>query len=194
VNRFLVSMLGVFAAVPAFAQQANDSVVIDSPAAPTQGRIGVNLAAGGNNQQANVAVVAIGGTALASGAVIQTMGQRSPELAGTRQSFIAGQSFAGSSGVTEVNVASGSDNQQANLAVIGIGLEGFVMTDAMLSQTRASEEPGGGQEVADAHDYAVGVAPGAFAGSSGLVQVSLIGGERNTSANVFTLTTVGVSP
>jgi hypothetical protein len=87
-----------------------------------------------------------------------------------------------------VNLAAGSDNQQANLAIVAIGLEGRAATDAMLSQTRASSEPGGDLKVAAVGNYATDISPGAFAGSSGLVQVSLVGGERNTSANVFALT------
>jgi hypothetical protein len=37
-------------------------------------------------------------------------------------------------------------------------------------------------------EIVTGISPEAFAGSSGLVQVSLVGGERNSSANIFVLT------
>jgi hypothetical protein len=78
--------------------------------------------------------------------------------------------------------------QQANLAVMGIGIEGQVMTDAMLSQSRSSSSPSGGSEETAAPEIVTGISPEAFAGSSGLVQVSLVGGERNSSANIFVLT------
>ena len=164
-----------------------DSVSVDETTQGTSGRSAVNLAAGNDNQQANVAVIAIGDVALATANVSQSLGGTAVDRAGRREAFIRDGAFEGSRGLTAVNIASGNANQQANIAVIGIGLEGAVLSDVMLSQSHASSQPKGELDPAIAGEIATGIDPGAFADSSGLVQVSLIGGEANTSANVFAL-------
>jgi hypothetical protein len=118
------------------------------------------------------------------------------ETASTRgrpaAALIEGDSFADSSGLIRVNVAGGSDNQQANLAAIAIGFEGGALVDSMLSQTRSSQEPAGGPVDPEAsQNLETGIGAEAFENSSGIVQVSLIGGERNSSANTFALTVPG---
>jgi hypothetical protein len=155
------------------------------------GRMAVNVASGNNNQQANVGVIASGDTAIAGGALFQSIHSSGP-LAGNRTARIEGDAFAGMSGMIAVNVVAGSDNQQANLAVFALGFEGAAVTDATLGQARASHEPTGATgEDTEAPEIATGISQGAFQGSSGLVQVNLIGGERNSSANVFALTVAG---
>lgn len=165
-----------------------DSIVVGSGVRGSTGAIGVNAAAGNNNQQANARVVAIGDTAIASGQIVQTNGNAANARSSIKVARIDDGAFAGSSGLLAVNVVAGSDNQQANLAVIAIGIEGLVATDTMLSQARASHQPVGELAESDAPEAVTEMGLGAFADSSGLVQVSLIGGERNTSANTFTLT------
>src|SRR5207249_1463007 len=94
-------------------------------------------------------------------------------------------------GVRTVNAASGVNNQQANLAVLATGFEGLLMTDAILGQTRASTKPPGATDgAASAPDRSVALGDGAFADGSRLVQVSLVGGDRNSSANSFALSVV----
>lgn len=164
-----------------------------SDAVGNEGRVAVNAAAGNNNQQANGAVIALGGLAIGSGHVLQsatTVPQSRPLHAAAS---IEGHAFAGSSGMIGVNAVAGSDNQAANLAVfaIGIGIEGKALADTMLSQTRSSQQPTGDPVQAVSSNTLATVSDGAFSGSSGLVQVNLIGGERNSSANLFALTTIG---
>jgi|GEM_PF-727357 len=109
-----------------------------------------------------------------------------------RVAGIEGGAFAGASGVIAVNVAAGADNQQANVAAIAIGIRGPAAADALLSQTRAAPEPEGAQDESTPRgDIATDLGDGAFAGASGLVQLSLLGGERNSSANTFALSVVG---
>lgn len=168
-----------------------DSVIIDSIHQGSAGAVAVNIAAGNNNQQANAGVIAIGETSLATGLIDQRLGDNVNIRSASKVALIGGNAFANSSGLIAVNIASGSDNQQANLAVIAIGIEGQAVTDALLSQTRASQQPVGQLAEADAPEGVTGFGPGAFENSSGLVQVSLIGGERNTSANTFALTIQG---
>jgi hypothetical protein len=147
----------------------------------------VNVAAGNINQQANAALIASGGTSVNFATIFQTTGDM-PDSVGRLSATVAPDSFAGSSGWLAINGVAGSGNQQANLALIALGTTGAAMSDTALSQARASHEPTGGpDERAAAHDHSVAIGGGAFANSSGLVQVSLIGGDRNSSANILAL-------
>lgn len=147
----------------------------------------VNVAAGNTNQQQNAALLASGGFASDLATVRQQMDDAS-DSHGSLSATVADGSFAGSSGWLAINGAAGSGNQQANLAIIALGTTGAAMSDTALSQARASHEPTGGPDSqAAAGDRAVAIGGGAFANSSGLVQVSLIGGDRNSSANILAL-------
>lgn len=173
------------------ANEGEDIVSLNGAEAGSTGRIAVNAAAGNNNQQANVGVVALGASAIAIGSISQFTDAKAESPSAYKSAVIEDGAFADSSGMIAVNLTAGSANQQANLALFAIGIEGQVVADATLSQTRASTSPSGGPEGTPASEIATGIAPGAFAGASGLVQVSLVGGERNSSANSFVLTAPG---
>lgn len=172
------------------ASEAPQSLTIDA-SGPTSGVANVNSAAGNNNQQVNLGVVATGDNASAIGAATQHLD--GPQGGGNPAAVaVSSGAFAGSSGWIAVNGAAGSENQQANVALIAFGIEGRAVADAMLSQTRASQEPAGspaGDLATPERNVAIG--PDAFESSSGLVQLSLIGGDRNSSANVFALSVSG---
>ncbi len=119
--------------------------------------------------------------------MVQNTGD-TPEFSGPLFASVAPGTFANSTGWLAINGVAGSGNQQANIAVIALGTTGVALGDTALSQARASHGPTGGpDEQAATQDRAVAIGDGAFASSSGLVQVSLIGGDRNSSANIFTL-------
>ncbi|MDT9598991.1 hypothetical protein [Sphingosinicella rhizophila] len=174
---------------PPIVNESEDVVAIVG-AGGSAGRTAVNAAAGNLNQQTNVGVIAIGTNAVAIGSVTQLTDASIPQPSAYKSATIGGDAFARSTGMIAVNVAAGSGHQQANLAIIAIGIEGQVVTDAMLSQTRASNSPPGMSGQTTAPEVVAGISSGAFAGSSGLVQVSLVGGERNSSANIFALTSL----
>lgn len=179
---------------PAAAQDADPGAVVEpvdraivsgGTLSAGEGRIAVNIASGAGNQQAAAAIVANGVSALASGILIQH--QDNPASGDrTTHAVIEDGAFAGSRGLISINIVAGSQNQEANLAVIATGMEGLRVTDATLAQTRASNEPSGGLVPSAPNDVAT-LSDGAFTGSEGLVQVNLIGGERNSSANLFAL-------
>jgi hypothetical protein len=182
-RRLLLIALCAAAVDPARA--ADSSVTVQGGA--TSGVAAINLAAGNLNQQANSGVIAATGSAAGGAGISQTL-DAVPGSASALAANIAPGSFAGSSGWLAINAAAGSGNQQANLAIIALGTTGAAMSDTALSQARASNGPTGGpgmEAVEDDRSAAIG--DGAFANSDGLVQVSLIGGDRNTSANVFAL-------
>jgi hypothetical protein len=151
----------------------------------------VNAAAGNTNQQANAALISSGGMATGFATIFQSMDD-APDSTGRLAATVAPDSFAGSSGWLAINGAAGSGNQQANLAIIALGTTGAALSDTALSQARASHVPTGGpDEQAATTDRSVAIGGGAFANSSGLVQVSLIGGDRNSSANILALSASG---
>lgn len=183
---------GVIAAIilllPAPALAQND---VSIRGGTTVGVTNVNAASGNNNQQLNAGVIGQADAAFSLGTARQHNGSSSGSSGDAAAAF-APRSFAGSSGWTAVNGVSGNDNQQANLAAFAIGIEAGAAADALLSQTRASHEPAGRpQGAAGDPDRSVAIGDGAFENSSGLVQVSLIGGDRNSSANTFALSISG---
>ena len=168
------------------ATAGNDKVTIEGGS--VTGVATVNAAAGSVNQQVNAGVISSSGDfASAIGMLSQSMGDV-PDSTGKLVATVAPDSFAHSQGWVAVNGAAGSGNQQANLAIIAIGINGAALSDMALSQARAPHEPTGDPETEAAPpDRSVAIGRGAFANSSGLVQVNLIGGDRNSSANVLTL-------
>lgn len=172
--------------------QALDEVNIPAnSAAGSSGRIAVNIAAGENNQQVGDAIIAIGDIAIVTEAVSQRI---SGPVSGDRTTSInvADGAFAGTSGLTSINITAGAQNQMANLALLAVGNSG-VMSDQLLEQSRAPIEPNGGNldgSLSSSNDQ-IAIGDTAFGNGSGLIQVNLIGGEGNTSANTFALTIAG---
>jgi hypothetical protein len=155
----------------------------------------VNVAAGDQNQQTNAALISSGALARPT-AVVGQETDYTGNSNGPLGASIAPDSFAGSTGWLAINGVAGSGNQQANLAIMALGTTGAALSDTALSQARASHEPTAGPDTGAAvHDRSVAIGAGAFANSSGLVQVSLIGGDRNSSANIFALSSsAGANP
>jgi hypothetical protein len=176
--------------VPALAQASegpHDQVVIgDSEGGEVSGRLAVNIAAGNGNQQIGAASVAVGDVATTVDSVQQSIVGIDPSDRATRIA-IDGNAFSNNSGLISINVTAGLQNQSANLASLAVGNSG-ALTDQMLAQSRAPLNPtgvsGGG---AGASNDSVDISDDAFGESSGLIQVNLIGGERNSSANTFAL-------
>ena len=176
----------LLAATPALSQNTDTLSISDEALAHGEGRIGVNAAAGDLNQQVNSTAIAIGEPAIATNVVRQHIGDNVVSGSDAQSASITGTAFSDSHGAIAVNGAAGTENQQANLAAISIGIDGPVVSLDMLSQTRSSQEPAGYQNEPSSATYAE-IGPDAFAQSSGLVQVNLTAGERNSSANLFAL-------
>lgn len=177
-------------AVPAAAQEnpaAQDSVMIQSGAGSANGgRIAINIAAGNQNQQVGDTVIAIGDVAIGTQSVAQFMAAPSPENRAT-QIDLGANAFSNNSGLLSVNIAAGNQNQSANLALLAVGTAG-VVSDQMLAQASAPTKPAGlsAQGPATPNDH-IAIDDAAFGNNSGLVQINLVGGERNSSANTFAL-------
>lgn len=176
--------------IPAFANSSENTAVLAASPAEASGRIALNLAAGSGNQEANVALVAAGGRTATPAALVQHQANPAP-AAGAAEARIADHALAGASGLIAVNVAAGNGNQLANLALIGIGIEAPVAAEPLLEQARASQQPAGSPAGSPSPEVEAGLAGSAFAGSTGLVQANVVGGERNSSSNTFALTVAG---
>jgi len=177
--------------------QSSDTVTISDTAVNAVGRIAVNVSAGELNQQVNSAVIGQGDNLVVRNVVIQVLDGNSVSNpgavgSGSQEADINDGAFSGAQGLISVNGAAGAENQQANLALFGISnsIDTQIKSLTYLSQIRASKEPPGdlgvpaSEKTADIHSTA-------FTDASGLVQVNLTAGERNSSANVFGLTLAG---
>lgn len=173
----------------AAAQEEADDNAVSLDGGASHGAVTANVAAGNQNQQANVGVVALGAAAISAGTVAQSTVPPQNASSGSASVTLKDGAFAGSSGWLAANAVAGSANQQANINVMAIGIEGQLASTALLSQTRAPAENAPADAPADAAYPAssVNLGEGAFEGSAGLVQLSLVAGDRNSTANVFAL-------
>lgn len=175
---------------PAIAQASGgpqDEVVIgEGEGGEVSGRLAVNIAAGNGNQQIGAATASVGEIAATADRVQQVIGATDASDRATRV-VIEGDAFSSNSGLISINVTVGLQNQSANLASLAVGNSG-ALSDQLLAQSRAPSNPTGvsGGEAGASNDI-VDVSDDAFSESSGLIQVNLIGGERNSSANTFSL-------
>jgi hypothetical protein len=186
----IATSLAIALATGASAQDATaEGVQAELTGGAVLGVAAANVAAGDGNQQANVGLIAMGEKGLSIGSVAQTTSRPAAAAqTASAQSGIADGAFGGSSGWIATNIAAGSANQQANIAAIAIGVSGQALTADMLSQTRAPSTKEDVVKIGDKPaDLATHIGDGAFAGSSGLVQVNVAAGDGNTSANVFGL-------
>ncbi|WFL75948.1 hypothetical protein P7228_07975 [Altererythrobacter arenosus] len=180
----------LFGAVPLAAQDdqgAQDEVLVaEGSTSGNSGRIAVNVAAGSQNQQAGSAVIAIGDIPIGANAVSQHIA--TPDMTDRRTAVAVGPgALSNNSGLLSVNLSAGNQNQSANLATLTIGTSG-VVSDQMLAQTSAPTNPAGQSGPGlEAPNDAIAIDDSALAGNSGLVQINLVGGERNSSANTFAL-------
>ena len=155
----------------------------------------INGSAGVNNILVNMGLIAIGENALTAANINQMTRSIGTSGGGNAHVSLAADSLAGSSGWIAVSGVAGADNQQVNLAVLAMGIERLVVSDVTLAQSRAFTKPMGENGAADASpSRSVAVGPGALKDGSGVVQLTLVGGDRNLSANTFALLVVGNAP
>lgn len=154
----------------------------------------VNQAAGDAILQSNSAVVALNpvGRAVGRSVVVQRNGIA--EDAGDRDAtfdavaLISGQAFADARGVVSVTQGAGRNNLQINMITAALGVEGEVVVEAVLGQSRADPPPSEPVEVEGARF--AGITAGGFRDAQGLIQVNQVAGQRNSTFNSFA---IGVS-
>lgn len=175
-------------AVPCLAQETapQDAILVpEGSAQGATGRIAINLAAGTGNQNLSAASISIGEVAASNVVGVQASDFDAPDR--STRIGIGNGAFAGISGLTSVNATAGSSNQAANLAAIAIGNSGTI-GDLELAQVGAPIEPHEARAAPDGSlNDTIAIADDAFGDGSGLVQLNLVGGEGNASANTFVL-------
>jgi hypothetical protein len=163
------------------------ATVENGVAVGVSGALGVNQAAGVNNVQANSAVLATGGSVTA-GASSTNQQALVTTTTGAASAAIQGNAFSGTSGLMQINQASGAGNLQRNATVIVTGDASGVasVSDTALSAAIAKGGPAGHSNLNDRFRTA-SISGDAFRGVSGVLQVNQSAGIGNVTANVFVL-------
>ncbi|ODP30672.1 hypothetical protein [Pandoraea sp. ISTKB] len=200
-NRKVMRAIALAAAVAAVAGtcQAQDLWLVSGELAGTHatvesgvavgvsGALGVNQAAGVNNAQANSALIANGGS-VTTGMSSTNQQALVTTTTGAASAAIQGNAFSGTSGLTQVNQASGAGNLQRNATVIVTGDASGVasVSDTALSAAISKGGPAGHHNLNDQFRTA-SISSDAFRGASGVLQVNQSAGIGNVTANVFVL-------
>ncbi len=145
------------------------------------GIIGVNMAAGTNNVQANMHTLVIGDNQGPPSVtnVKQRAAGGSPENGSRSLDLIGGAALGGASGLIGINQTAGSHNSQANLTTIGIGAgEAVSLSDLAGAHGRPAR-----QGTATAGSRIDVIQGQTLANSSGLVQISQSAGSGNSIRN-----------
>jgi hypothetical protein len=141
------------------------------------GAVSINEVAGVGNQQTNEALVTgIPGKM----SVNQTSIGNFVNTRNAGTAIIGDAAFSSSSGLIQVSQASGAGNVEANAAFVGVSATGSALTAISLSQFRGGfAPPNPNAEFQGTYS----IAPTAFTGASGLVQVQQTAGDNNVTAN-----------
>lgn len=193
------------AATPCYSQSAlpagsSDQALISAGALEgLHGRTAVNVAAGTGNLQANAMSMAVGD---APQSVVQARqdieGRPTPSAGRDASSTIEAGAFRNLQGAISVNVASGEFNRQANL--ISISVSGLPGSGASVAEAAASDDvllnSRAGPAPTDADPARQGqrsaqIEAGAFAGTSGIVQINQVAGIQNTVSNLVVIRVSG---
>ncbi len=169
----------------------NDNRIGGRFASGATGNIGVNIAAGSENIQANQRAINAQTTVTA----IQVPGLNpgnDERLARHDSSVIGGRAFSGASGALGVNQVAGKGNQQFN--TIGLGQSVVRSTGirtlgpeelARESNTTARKDGQSGEVSSDR--YRAAVKDSAFTGFGGVLQINQVSGSRNVTGNHFSI-------
>ncbi|HTO20588.1 MAG TPA: adhesin [Pseudomonas sp.] len=186
----LLALLVTFRALAVDPAMHSQSVIEDT-GIDSQGLVSVNAGAGELHQQINARAIAIG-TELATARLQlrQELELQALDLNQDAQVNLLGESFGRSSGLTGVNQAAGSGNQQINSFRLSLGRQRQDLDDSVLAQQLvAPAQPSGATEQPKGSRIVV-TDDKAFAGSRGVVQLNQSAGVGNLSVNSLSMTVV----
>jgi hypothetical protein len=144
------------------------------------GQISLNQVAGVGNQQDNSALV----TDIPGQLTInqESIGNFVPSQ-DKGSTNIGNGALAGASGLIQISQTSGTGNEAANAAFVGIGNAADAVNAISLSQMRGGFAPLDANSMQfSGHDS---ISPTAFAGASGVIQVQQTAGNDNVVANTL---------
>lgn len=206
ISRTVLLLLALLLAVAAHAQEAPGddyagmlryltATHIDRQAlSGASGVIGVNMAAGDFNQQANLRLFAVGPTARLQVQASQMQRNNLAPSPDSASASIGGSAFGGVRGVLSINQASGSGNTELNVVSAALATQGIRETgDAWFATAFASagETVSPAPPDASGRERHVAVESTALRGAGGVVQLNQVAGAANVTANVLRLS---VSP
>lgn len=173
----------------AFAQQsqAENRVDLGSQALSNiRGAMGVNMVAGNNNQQGNLAAIALSGPAIVQ---FSQQNQSTINLNGNQSVAILGSALSQSQGLIGINQGAGEANQQLNAFALSLDDSGIgVVTDINLS-TSVAKTPSG--KVPPNTTTSIYLDDNALTGSKGVIQVNQVTGQGNQAVNMVSLPLAG---
>ena len=173
----------------AFAQQsqAENRVDLGSQALSNiRGAMGVNMVAGNNNQQGNLAAIALSGPAIVQ---FSQQNQSTTNLNGNQSVVILGSALSQSQGLVGINQGAGEANQQLNAFALSLDDSGIgVVTDINLS-TSVAKTPSG--KVPPNTTTSIYLDDNALTGSKGVIQVNQVTGQGNQAVNMVSLPLAG---
>ena len=173
----------------AFAQQsqAENRVDLGSQALSNiRGAMGVNMVAGDNNQQGNLAAIALSGPAIIQ---FSQQNQSTTNLNGNQSVAILGSALSQSQGLVGINQGAGEANQQLNAFALSLDDSGIgVVTDINLS-TSVAKTPSG--KVPPNTTTSIYLDDNALTGSKGVIQVNQVTGQGNQAVNMVSLPLAG---
>jgi hypothetical protein len=185
-----VLLLALCAMAPLHAQQQAARIQADA-GVRSSGRIAVNQASGSGNAQANLATLALaadGRSWAAINATQATTPDRNAVL--DADASIAGNAFAGGTGVFAVNQAAGNGNLQVN--AFALGASAITVHDAVLAQAAGDTSTERTDTVVQVRRASIDA--DAFRGGQGVVQVNQAAGIGNLSTNAIVLQLPGSAP
>jgi len=175
----LLSLVGWIAPMgSARAQVLGDTTVIGPNSGVNNvGAVSINEVAGVGNQQNNEALI----TGIPGKITVnQNSVGNFVNIRDTGAAIIGDAAFSSSLGLIQVSQASGAGNVEANAAFVGVSATGNALTAISLSQLRGGfAPPNPNAEFQGTYS----IAPTAFGGTSGLVQVQQTAGTNNVTAN-----------
>ncbi|KAF2395001.1 MULTISPECIES: adhesin [Pseudomonas] len=185
-NRSLL-IIAMFCSASSFAQPpVINNADIDGSGAQYQGNVGVNQAAGDQQQQANARAIAIGNNANATTQIRQRLRSHAdPSIDAT--SSIQGNSFSHGNGVLGVNQSSGASNQQANALRISISTQPQSIDDSVLLQQNVALINNSDPTDSAPGYRRVATSDQAFTGSRGVIQLNQSAGVGNRTANTVSV-------
>lgn len=185
-NRSLL-IIAMFCSASSFAQSpVIDNADIDSSGAQYQGNVGVNQAAGDQQQQVNARAIAIGNNANASTQIRQRLhSPADPRI--DASSSIQGNAFSNGNGVLGVNQSAGANNQQANALRISISTQPQSIDDSVLLQQNVALINNSDPTDSAPGYRRVATSDQAFTGSRGVIQLNQSAGVGNRTANTVSV-------
>ncbi|PSJ42363.1 hypothetical protein C7H85_17280 [Zobellella endophytica] len=147
-----------------------------------RGILGVNMAAGSGNVQANLRAIGVGQAALAaSESLMQSQITLSSHPQALEVSIEQG-ALQQATGAISINQASGSGNIGLNIVELAFGAGTSVDSDTLLAVNGAGTTPTSGQQEG-AGSYHTSLHENALNGAQGIIQINQIAGHGNIAVN-----------